>query len=124
MNIKYEANLRPNLINEAGDAIATTGTETGKSFDVMGTPQIAFKSNRWIHQYDDSCEQLINSIDGHFLKIASPKSGLPALDKLILDLKNYDEFNPKLRIDILNHINNPNYVYKDLVNSIHFEIIN
>lgn len=126
INIKYKANLRPNLITEAGDAIATSGSEIGRSFDVMGIPKEAFEKFTWTDpkQRILSIEGFKKSIRTHFRKIDTPQGGLPALDKIVLDFKNFDEFDSSLRIEIMQYINSPSFEYKHLVNSNYFETIN
>jgi len=123
MNIKYKANLRPNLDSEAGDAIATTGIEINKSFDAMGVPKEAFEKPNWTNptKKNKSIIDFKKAIDKHFKKIVQPEAGIPALDKFILDFKNFDDFDPNLRTQIMNYINDN---YSHLVNTTHFEIIN
>jgi hypothetical protein len=57
-------------------------------------------------------------------KIISPVEGRPPLDIIVLDLKNFDEFDPSIRPQIMDHINDPSRPYASLVNSDQFIIIN
>ncbi len=102
--IRYETRFRPSTEEEAGDVIALSGKMKGQSFDAFGTPADAFTSDLWKYKYERSFKKLLKAIDGHFEKIFAPKAGTPPLDKLIIDFKNYDEFEPVLRKKIIAHI--------------------
>jgi hypothetical protein len=125
INIKYGASLRPSSITEAGDGIATAGAEINKSFDAMGIPESAFNDIVWTNATKRRMQIKLfkRSIDKHFKKIVEPENGTPPLDKIVLDFKNFDEFDPTLRIQFMNYINDPTYKYNYLINN-HFETIN
>jgi hypothetical protein len=95
--IIYNSEIKASKQGEAGDAIFQSGLLKGKSIDAIGTPKSAFDGNRWKSRYQDSFDDLIDSIDKHFEKINSPKTNKP-LDKILFDFKNYDEFDPSLSL--------------------------
>jgi hypothetical protein len=140
INVKYKLNelqtivevgiirrvsLRPSLINEAGDAIITSGVNAGKSIDVWGVPRVAFEKGTWVTNYTKSKKKLLESINDHFAKIVTPPQGLPPLDEFIMDFRNFEYSpNPNLKNDVLNYINDPLYKYNYLVNTDKLRIIN
>ncbi|OCX54252.1 hypothetical protein BEL04_08320 [Mucilaginibacter sp. PPCGB 2223] len=123
LDIIYKMKLRPSSALDAGDAVATAGDYINKSVDPLGSPIVAFEKN-WKKNPTQFIEQFLESIDDHFLKIKVAKDGKPKLDIVVIDLKNFDNYDPQLRTTIMNKINDPTYKYREFVNPNHLIIIN
>ncbi|MFY1045382.1 hypothetical protein [Chryseobacterium sp. GP-SGM7] len=122
MEVEQSVVLRPTKLGEAGDAIVEQGKQIGESWDAMGLTNNPKAIVTWQKYYEEQLQRFFNSIDGHFGKITpDPAKGIPALDKVIIDGKHFDLFNPNLKTEVIEHIKSkfPQYYETE-----HLELLN
>lgn len=85
-----------------------------QSLDPMGLPYRAI--NPWIENFDYNFGKFKESILDHFNKIHSPESGIPPLDKVVIDFRHMDEIDTALKQKVLDYIESPTFEYKQYVN--------
>ena len=71
----------------------------------------------------ENIDKLLQSIDDHFRKFFnSTKFPGESLDIYVMDLRYYDQ-DLEIKNIVLNHINDPNYYYKNLRDNTNFFIL-
>lgn len=105
MEIENTAVLRPSGRQEAGDAIVVEGKNLGESWDAMGLPNNEGAIKQWSKKYTRERRLFFESIDEHFVKITPDLTkGIPALDKVIIDGKNFDLYNKNLKMEVIDYV--------------------